>query len=180
MRILVDMDGVIADFEEGFLQNWRINHPDKFFVPVEERNTFKITDQYPAEMKGAVHQIYCAPDFFLKIRPIPGSLEALLEMKRKGIEVYICTSPLQEYKNCVAEKYEWVDQHLGRDWTNRVILTRDKTLIRADILIDDKPKIDGSELPGWEHVIYDQPYNRAETSKKRLNWQNWKQVLLFN
>ena len=40
-------------------------------------------------------------------------------------------------------QFEWVEEHLGRDWTLRLILTRDKTVVNGHILIDDKPKITG-------------------------------------
>ena len=33
MRILIDMDGVIADFEGEFLRRWKETHPDKEFIP---------------------------------------------------------------------------------------------------------------------------------------------------
>ncbi|MCT7149596.1 hypothetical protein M1196_23400, partial [Salmonella enterica subsp. enterica serovar Oranienburg] len=61
-----------------------------------------------------------------------------------------------------------------------MIITTDKTLVRGDILIDDKPVISG-ELPeystgtnharSWEHVIFDQSYNRHITNRRRiLDW----------
>ena len=94
-----------------------------------------------------------------------------------GLQVFICTSPLTTYKNCVLEKYQWVEDQLGADWVNRIILTKDKTLVKADYLIDDKPNITGVEsMPAWEHILYDRPYNR-EVNKKRLVWTNWKSVL---
>jgi 5'-nucleotidase len=77
----------------------------------------------------------------------------------------------------VLEKYEWVDQHLGLAWVDRIVLTRDKTLVNGDILIDDRPQIEGAAKPTWEHVLYDQPYNRSETGKRRLTWANWRTVL---
>jgi 5'-nucleotidase len=179
MRILVDMDGVIADFEHGFLEDWRATYPDKFYIPFEERNTFQLTDQYPEDLKALVGQIYCEPGFFRKLNPIAGGIEALWEMDRLGLEVFICTSPLKIYQNCVIEKYIWVEENLGVAWTKRLVMTRDKTLVRGDILIDDKPVIEGADVPAWEHVLYDQPYNRtAEVShKRRLTWANWKEVL---
>lgn len=180
MRILVDMDGVIANFEGGFLNNWREQYPDKPFVPLEQRTTSRLVDQYPKELKDLVESIIYAPGFFLKLEPIQGSVEALQEMRTAGIDIFICSSPLSVYKNCVVEKYEWVETHLGNDWIQRLILTKDKTLIRGDILIDDRPELDGIDNPSWEHIIYDQPYNRVPNNKKRMSWQTWKTVLFSN
>ena len=43
MRILIDMDGVIADFEGDFLRLWKEQHPEKKFIPLEERKGFYIS-----------------------------------------------------------------------------------------------------------------------------------------
>lgn len=179
MRILVDMDGVLSDFDGAFLKCWQELHPDKFFVPIEERTTFYVKEQYPDELKTLVSEITGKPGFFRDMMPVKGGREALTEMEKMGFELFICTSPLSRYRNCVLEKFEWAEKHLGSSWVDRIILTRDKTLIKADYLIDDNPKIEGVEIkPGWEHIIYDQPYNR-KINKKRLTWENWKGVLGF-
>jgi 5'-nucleotidase len=60
---------------------------------------------------------------------------------------------------------------------NRIILTKDKTLIKADYIIDDKPEISGVEnMPAWEHIIFDRPYNR-QVNKRRITWETWKDVM---
>jgi 5'-nucleotidase len=171
------MDGVIADFDGEFLKRWRERHPDKFFIPLEERTTFYVKDQYPEDLKPLVAEILLEPGFFREMMPMTGAREALLEMEGMGLEVFICSSPLSTYTNCVLEKYEWVEKFLGAAWVKRIILTKDKTLVKADFLIDDKPEVTGAEtVPGWEHVVYDRPYNRGG-NKKRLTWANWKEVL---
>lgn len=40
-------------------------------------------------------------------------------------------------------QFEWVEHYLGKDWINRTILTRDKTIVSGHILIDDNVKIKG-------------------------------------
>lgn len=177
MRILVDMDGVIADFEGSFINLWKQQHPRQAYIALEERNTFYLLHQYPRELQPLALEIISAPGFYRGLAVIPGAVEALREMAATGIDVRICSSPARDYRNCVLEKYEWVDEHLGPEWIERVILTEDKTLIRGDILIDDRPEVPGSDTPTWEHVLFDQPYNRAVIDKRRLTWKNWKTVL---
>lgn len=177
MRILIDMDDVLADFDSEFLRRWRERHPEKMYVPLEERKTFYVKDSYPEELRPLVTEIYTKPSFFRALPPVAGAIEAVKEMEQMGLELFICTSPLSVYKNCVLEKYEWVDAHLGSEWVKRIVLTKDKTLVKGDFLIDDKPVITGVEsMPMWEHVLYDRPYNK-DIQRKRLTWKNWKQVL---
>jgi len=177
MRILVDMDGVIADFDGEFLKRWRERYPGQFYVPFDQRTTFYVRDSYPEELKPLVTEILLEPGFFRDMMPMSGAKEALFEMDKLGIEVFICSSPLSIYRNCVLEKYEWVENVLGPDWVKRIVLTKDKTLITGDYLIDDKPDVTGLDtMPSWEHLIHDRPYNRG-MNKRRLTWENWKVVL---
>ena len=46
LRVLVDMDQVLCDFEGTFLARYQKKFPDEPFIPLQERNTFYIADQY--------------------------------------------------------------------------------------------------------------------------------------
>lgn len=177
MIILVDQDGVLADYEKSFLENWKNKFPNECFISLEQRKNFHIRDDYPAELRQKVESIYFSTGFHRNLPPIPGSKEAIQKMLQLGHEVFICTAPLSQYKNCVLEKYLWVEEHFSKDFIKRIILVKDKTLVRGDILIDDRPDIKGVYSPRWEHVLYDAPQNKHVINKRRLTWSNWEDIL---
>jgi 5'-nucleotidase len=99
-------------------------------------------------------------------------------MKNFRLDVYIWINPLLLYDNCAQENYLWVEYYLGNFWITKFILTSDKTLIKGDFLIDNKPKIIGSvSEPKWEHVQFAQPYNE-HVPQKRMSYQNGKRFFL--
>ncbi|MBL7100402.1 MAG: 5'-3'-deoxyribonucleotidase [Nanoarchaeota archaeon] len=177
MIVLVDQDDVLAEWDNFFTEHWEKKYPDK---PIEQGRSFYkyIKGDYPEEYKSLAESIYCVPGFIRSLPPMPEGLEAVLEMDKLGLDVFICTSPLSKYENCVLEKYEWVENHLGRKWTKKIILTKDKTIVNGDVLIDDRPEISGVMVPSWEHIIFDQPYNQHIKDKRRIiKWKNWKEIL---
>ncbi|KAM9750543.1 5'(3')-deoxyribonucleotidase, cytosolic type isoform 2-T2 [Dama dama] len=150
VRVLVDMDGVLADFEAGLLRGFLQRFPGEPYVPLEERRGFLAREQYRAlrpDLADKVASVYEAPGFFLDLEPIPGALEAMREMNdMQDTQVFICTSPLMKYDHCVAEKYRWVEKHLGPQFVEHIIMTWDKTVISGDILIDDKEVIQDNQI----------------------------------
>ena len=177
MIILVDMDGVLADFEQGFVNIWKVKHPDLPYISPEKRTTFYTYKQYPKEQRPLTQEIVRASGFFASLPPIKGALKGFAELAETDQQIFICSSPLIGNPTGASEKYDWIEQYLGREWLGNVILAPDKTMVRGDILIDDRPKVEGSQTPIWEHILYDQLYNRQEEGRRRLTWANWREVL---
>ena len=178
MRILVDMDGVLTDFNKAAYLEASKMFPDAPDVKPMERAHFYLEEDYPKEFRAGLRKIPDLSYFYTSLEPIPGGLEALTVLSGAGHDVRICTSPsISNYLGCVSGKFMWVHRYFGDTWLKRMIVTKDKTIIGGDILIDDKPVITGAVEPSWEHVLYDQPYNRNIEGKRRLDWNNWKEVL---
>ncbi|XP_060219608.1 5'(3')-deoxyribonucleotidase, mitochondrial isoform X5 [Meriones unguiculatus] len=87
------------------------------------------------------------------------------------------------FKYCPYEKYAWVEKHLGPDFLEQIVLTRDKTVVSADLLIDDRPDITGAEPhPSWEHILFTACHNyhlQLQPPRRRLHsWaDDWKAIL---
>ena len=172
-RVLVDMDGVLVDWDRGFLQAWGDRSP-------VDRSDYYMERCVPDACREAAEKLFCSEGFFRNLPPMKGGIAALREMVASGLDVSICTSPIVQSRYCAQEKWEWVREHLGDSFLSRVILTSDKTAVMGDILIDDKPKVTGKLIPSWSHIIFDAPYNRKEPADGRvrmMNWASWQSAL---
>lgn len=177
MLILLDMDGVLADFDKGFYERWSESystlHPP---IAKQARTTFYIREDYPQHLHEQIEAIYHRQHFYRNLPVMKGAKEAVQQLLAAGHEIRICTSPLTTNPYCASEKFGWVEEHFGSDFLKRIIIAKDKTWVRGDILIDDKPVISGSLTPTWTHIIYGHPYNR-NANGTRLTWDNYETIL---
>uniref|UniRef100_UPI00398EA23D 5'(3')-deoxyribonucleotidase, mitochondrial-like isoform X1 n=2 Tax=Pristiophorus japonicus TaxID=55135 RepID=UPI00398EA23D len=186
LQVLVDMDGVLADFEGGFLQKYKDTYPEEPFIELKDRRGFWVSAQYgklqPDLCEKAI-SIWESKNFFIELEPLPGAVDAVKEMANMtNTDVFICTSPIKKYNYCPYEKYAWVEKHLGKEFLELMVLTRDKTMVSGNLLIDDKPDISGVEpYPKWEHILFSACHNmylQLRPPKRRLHsWADWKPLL---
>ncbi|XP_035155522.1 5'(3')-deoxyribonucleotidase, mitochondrial isoform X6 [Callithrix jacchus] len=108
LRVLVDMDGVLADFEGGFLRKFRARFPDQPFIALEDRRGFWVSEQYGRLRPGLSEKaisIWESKNFFFELEPLPGAVEAVKQMANlQNTDVFICTSPIKMFKYCPYEK----------------------------------------------------------------------------
>ncbi len=173
--ILVDMDGVLADYSGEFKRRWDCKHPDKPLANWENRQYHDIDKNYP-QYTQFINNILMSEDFFHTLQPIPRAIQGLERLAQKH-PVVICTAPSLRNKACVPGKYSWIEKNLGYEWVARTIITKDKTLAVGRYLLDDKPEVNGAQIPSWEHLVFTQPYNRHITNKRRVSWDSIDKII---
>lgn len=178
--VLCDMDGVIADFDHGLYHHMLKAHPDNLLPPVAQRAAWSLESEVDADTADRIRMVMEGQELFLNLHEIPGAIRALNEMHHSGLSVYLCTAPIIPGQHCASEKFQWVQSHLGLDWASRMIITKDKTLVRGSILIDDNPHITGHMTPTWEHVVYgqDRQWHQGLSQPRLKSWEQWSDVLI--
>ena len=172
--LLIDMDNTIVDYSSEMAKQLR---------PVYCDNTITAAnwDSAPySDLNARRHEIQSQPNFFLNLPPIEGAIDTLMEIEAtERYEIFIVSSPSISSETCHSDKCRWLLKHLGVKFARNLILTKDKTLILGDILIDDKPYITGVlKSPSWELITFAQPYNADIPDRVYLHrWCDWEQTV---
>lgn len=176
---LFDQDGVLADWQTNFDGRFREFFPHINAPFLTNNNSWYMTRGLDQEGIDAVQHVMELPNFYADLQPTPGAAEVLNEILDSGDEVFICTTPYVSNPTCASDKIAWAEKHIGKGWGKRMILTSDKTAVRGDILIDDRPEIHGAFTPSWEHVLFSQPYNlTADDGRRRIDsLYQWKELV---
>ena len=185
--VLVDMDNTIVDWDAEFIRRYAssgLNRGNRDLQEVERivrnRAKFEIEENFPESEHTEVLKTLQSPGFYESLKPLPGAVEALRDLVEVwGVDVKLVTAPHPSCPGtCALEKYASVERIFGASFQDRLIITRDKTHVMGDILIDDKPHISGSKPCPWKHVIFSQSYNQNVQGKARLSsWNSWQDVL---
>jgi len=198
-NILVDMDGVTADLEKGFLKEWRAKHPNLNYIPLDKRTTFFPKTQYVKEFgeeyDELINDIVYSEGFLYNLPTVEGAIEALKELDYLGHKVTILTSPLGNSKmdKDLLEKVEelsrkekemYIEKHLGKEWIkeDRLMVRKDKHNVEGDYLIDDKSEVERLPETTWEQILFIRsPYNDSSPIQKRMTWKDdYKKILGIN
>ncbi len=119
--IYVDMDDTICDFKTKAWEMLVANPAIKF----------------PQSQYG----------FFTSLEPLPDAITCMNVLKNH-FDVYILTRPSVRNPLCYTEKRVWVEQHMGLEWCEKLILCPNKSLMIGHYLIDDVPwpKFQGEQI----------------------------------
>lgn len=130
-----DMDGVLVDFMSSV------------YALVPE------IDVYPEPKRKKVIKRLChVPEFYLKMPPISGAIEAWHKLSEK-YDNYILSAPKWSNPYSYLEKRQWCEKWLGDSAHKKLILTHNKGAAKGFALIDDRLKYGVDKFEGI-HIHY--------------------------
>ena len=170
-RILLDMDDVVNDFLGALIKEYNEEHGTSI-----KKRDIKDWDLTKSEVLNATDAIrlFQEKGFFLSIPPKASSIEAINKMiASTKYDIYIVTAcgSVEEYR----EKQEWLKKYIPQFNLQRLIMCTEKSIIRGDVLVDDKVQNLVECSPYMRTLLYDVSTNHGKRGFKRV--RNLNQVL---
>jgi len=164
-RLIVDMDGVLADACEQF-QIFEERASGRR-LPLAE-----ILGKHELEVFPRGHAHVRSPGFFRQAPLIAGGRETLEELNRR-YELYI-VSAATEFPLSLAEKVEWLGEHFPFIPWQRIVLCGSKEIVSGDIMIDDHFK--NLDLFKGRRLLFTQPHNQPHDNRGHERVNSWAEV----
>lgn len=149
MKILLDVDGVVADFASAYLDLRGYNGPRGPEVLNSWNSILDITQTTSEDIDDA----FATCNFALgAIKPYAWADDLVLGIESLGHEVIFCTAVAG------VERYKWIARYFPK---RRIVQTVHKDLLACDgvVLIDDWD-VNIDRFPGLS-ILFPQPWNRA-------------------
>lgn len=166
MKLLLDMDGVLADFDAGVFRDIpNVDWPQEAY----DRHQRWCTDYLPRSQRRTVRRHIEETHFFRHLPVIPGAVDGVCELMARGHDVWVCTKPLEANPWCANDKMAWIDEHFPI-LHGRVIIAPRKSMIHGDLLLDDCHKDADLEECSYLPVWYSYPHN--DYGSPRFTWDD--------
>jgi len=164
-RILVDMDGVLADIYARFFELHEKETGEKLTLK-------DITGLLEAEAFPGQRQWVSAPGFFRNLPVMAGSFESLMHIGK--FYDLVVVSMATEFPYCLTDKQLWLHDNFPFITWRQIVFCGDKNIIEADIMIDDHFK--NLDYFKGETILFTQPHNMHIMNSKHRRFSSWAEI----
>ncbi len=163
-RVLVDMDGVLADVYQQFIRYEKEESGNE--IPLKDAIG---TDEVVAFPNGMKH--VNMKGFFRTVPVMEDAIEGMQYLNDK-YELFIVSAAM-EFPNSLQDKYAWLQEFFPFLNWKQFIFCGSKVPVCADVMIDDHPK-NLDYFPG-KRIIFSQPHNKGKNNEYvRIN--HWSEI----
>lgn len=164
MKVGLDVDGVLADFQGGWVRTYNEWWGTQVDVAEAVRWDSLVELTHFEEEQGFFAWLARVPNFWYGLGLIPGAAAGVMSLLDAGDEVVLITSRPDSARSLT---YDWV-----RNWWPHgpgglrrpmpdIHHTRNKSLIDCQVYVDDSPEVIGSlRQQGRPIIRFEQPWNR--------------------
>lgn len=167
-RIAVDMDEVLADTLDEHITRYNRDHGEA--ITKADLEGKWLWDIVSIDRHERLEGYLRSEDFFEDLRVIPDSQRVLRALAER-FEIYIATSAM-EFPNSFGPKYRWLRRHFPFLDPRHFVFCGDKSILRADYLIDDQPR--HFLTFSGKGILFTAPHNMGVSGYTRVD--NWSQV----
>jgi 5'-nucleotidase len=171
LRICVDMDEVMADTLSEHLR--RYNQEFDEVVTVDDLAGKGLWEIAPVDRQQQLRAFLDAEDFFEDLPLMEGSQQVLKDLSAR-FEIFIATQAMT-VPNSLGPKYRWLQRHFPFLPPTHFVFCGDKSILRADYLIDDMPR-NLVRFVGTG-ILYTAPHNLATEGFARV--ADWPEVAAY-
>jgi len=167
IRIAIDMDEVIADTIDKFIELYKKEHDT--VIRLDQMDGKEFNEMLPEGIKATLKAYLHQRGFFRDLKVMPGAREVVKELCDK-YDVYIVSAAM-EFPNSLIDKYDWLAEHFPFiSWKN-IIFCGNK-IVDTQIMIDDRIR----NFVGFNGrtLLFSSPHNHFITEYERV--KNWKEV----
>ena len=155
LTIAIDMDDVLADLVPKWLSVYNKEWDDNLVK--EDLLEWDITKFVKPECRDKVYEIIMRDGFYADLDIISGAQEGVNALQEMGYNICIASaSPKPAY----TDKHNWIKKHFPTINTDNIIFTKNKSLVKADLLLDDG--IHNLESFTGFKVLFATPWNQTE------------------
>jgi 5'-nucleotidase len=170
-RICVDMDEVMADTLAEHLR--RYNQAFEEEITPDDLAGKGLWEVAPLDRQTELRAFLDAEDFFEDLALMPGAQQVLQGLSAR-FEVFIATQAMS-VPNSLGPKYRWLQRHFSFIPPTHYVFCGDKSILRADFLIDDLPR--NLERFQGQGILFTAPHNLTATGFVRV--KDWQQVSAY-
>lgn len=164
--IAFDIDSVLAEIMEPWLDRYNKDYGDN--LTQDKIINWEINVFCKPECGHHIFD-YLTPDLYDITKPIPGAIEAVRFAKTRGRVIFVTSAAYSP-----GRKFAWLQDHGFFPKEHDYVECRDKSLIKADIMIDDYE----INLAGFEQgILFDQPWNRHATCFRMKGFDFFEPIL---
>jgi 5'-nucleotidase len=164
-RIAVDMDGVLANVYEQYI-NW-----DEKDTGI--RKSVKDVAGKPELESFPFVRRYLVTNGFFRNVPVIEHSQRILALLNERYEIFIVSSAT-EFPQSLTEKQAWLNEYFPFISWRQMVFCGSKTIVNADIMIDD-------HLKNLDHftgqtILFTQPHNLNHIADRHKRVSSWLEI----